>query len=219
MDVYFIPGLGANCKVFDDIELPEGFNRHYIEWLMPETNESLESYTLRMAEKIDLSSDFILVGYSFGGIIVQEMNKFLIPQKNILISTIKSKTEIPLLFRFGKRMEFADRFKMWSVIENKVFRDWAARFMYDLTPEQTEKYLTRTSTRYLHWSVKQILEWEPTIKCKNVYHIHGSKDQVFPVKNIRHAFTVENGHHLMLITMSRKVSLIIQQILTESIEQ
>lgn len=59
-------------------------------------------------KNIDTSEDFALLGLSFGGIIVQEMNRFLSPKKTILISTVKNHSELPKLMRWGGKLN-ADR--------------------------------------------------------------------------------------------------------------
>ncbi|NDW19876.1 hypothetical protein D0T53_13305 [Dysgonomonas sp. 216] len=141
MNIYFIPGLAANCKVFDRITLPEGYKRQYIEWLIPSEDESIEAYSRRMAKEINTQEAFILAGYSLGGIIIQEMNKFLKPQKSILISSIKGENEIPPLFRLGHRINFAQYFPVDSVIKNDKIVDFFARTIYGTKPEEASEYI------------------------------------------------------------------------------
>ena len=47
-NVYFISGMGASCKVFDKVQLPDSYKKIYIEWIMPEPEELLESYTKKI---------------------------------------------------------------------------------------------------------------------------------------------------------------------------
>ena len=74
--IYLLPGTAANSKIFDRIELPkERFELHFLEWILPtDKNESLEAYAGRMCKKIQHAKP-ILLGVSFGGILVQEMSK------------------------------------------------------------------------------------------------------------------------------------------------
>ena len=89
--VYFVPGLAANTKIFEHIKLNEAlFETHLLDWNIPTaTSESIENYAARMCEKIT-DENVILVGVSFGGIMVQEMSKHINSQKTIIISSIKS---------------------------------------------------------------------------------------------------------------------------------
>ena len=68
-----MPGLAASPKIFERIQLPEDtFEMHLLEWFLPEQNESLEAYAKRMTLKIKHENP-VLIGVSFGGILVQEM--------------------------------------------------------------------------------------------------------------------------------------------------
>src|SRR5690606_4307095 len=103
MKIYQVSGLGANEKAFKYLKINPEFETVYIPWLQPEELETLGNYAERMAAKIDTSEEFILMGLSFGGIIVQEMNRFLHPKLNILISTVKSREELPLFMKFSSK--------------------------------------------------------------------------------------------------------------------
>ena len=93
--VYFMPGLAASPTIFENIKLPEDqFEMHFLEWFLPNDKESIESYALRMTDKIQ-DENPVLVGVSFGGILVQEMAKHIKTQNVIIISSVKSNTEFP----------------------------------------------------------------------------------------------------------------------------
>src|SRR5690625_7569048 len=57
-------------------------------------------YVKRMAKGIKHEKT-ILIGVSFGGVIVQEMAKLLPIEKTIIISSVKSRREFPRYMRFG----------------------------------------------------------------------------------------------------------------------
>ncbi|MDU1903470.1 MAG: alpha/beta hydrolase [Dysgonomonas sp.] len=213
INVYFISGLGANCKVFDDLTLPEKYEKNYIEWLMPHPDDTLDEYTQKMAESIDTRQPFILIGYSFGGIIVQEMNKFLHPITTIIIASIKSEQEMPPLLRFGRKINFAEKFPFWSLAENKKVRERLTTLLYGVKNTVESEYISYTSPVYLKWAVGQILNWNPTFECKNIYHIHGTRDNTFPHKYIKNAILIKGGDHLMVFKRSKKISEILSRLL------
>ena len=81
ISVYFMPGLAASSLIFERIDLPqELFEVHFLDWELPVGEESLAEYAKRMSEKITAPNP-VLIGVSFGGILVQEMAAFLNPQK------------------------------------------------------------------------------------------------------------------------------------------
>ena len=102
--IYFMPGLAASSNIFEYIRLPNNkYELHFLEWLIPESDdESIEQYSKRLCEKVEHTNP-VLVGVSFGGIIVQEMSEFIQPDKIILISSIKNENEMPGRFLFLKK--------------------------------------------------------------------------------------------------------------------
>ena len=84
MKLYTISGLGADEKVLEKLTFNPEIEVVHIPWLIPEENEDFHHYVSRMANTIDHSEPFYLLGYSFGGIIVQEIHK-LKPAKRMVI--------------------------------------------------------------------------------------------------------------------------------------
>lgn len=214
-NVYFISGMSANCSVFDQIELPTGYSKQYIEWLMPDKEESLDSYTHRMAQDIDTSKSFILIGYSFGGIIVQEMNKFLSPLKTIIIASIKHETEAPTLIKVGRKLGLVDHLPTSFFKPNDYLSDFFAGYVYSTDSSVVSKYVSYTDAVYTKWSFSQMLNWKVTRPCADLYHIHGTRDQMFPIKHIVPTHTIKGGDHLMVIKHPRKISKAIVEILND----
>ena len=212
MKVYCLPGMCVNCKVFDKITLPESYEKIYIEWLPPD-EAPFEDYVRRMAAPIDTGEPFILAGYSMGGVIMQEMNRFLRPEKNILISSIKQKEEIPPLFHLAKKTRVNKNLPKQMFDVSTRISHLFAQLILSMDPEEIEYCVAYTSAEYLKWAIYHITEWEPESDCPNLYHIHGTKDYVFPFKQIQNAFTVEGGDHLMILRKAEEVNRIIAEIL------
>ena len=72
-----------------------------LEWELPIENESLTNYAKRISSKIT-HEDAVLVGVSFGGILVQEMEKHIKTRKTIIISSVKSNHEFPRKMKLAK---------------------------------------------------------------------------------------------------------------------
>lgn len=212
-NVYFISGITANCRVFDQLELPDGYNKIYIEWIIPDIDDTLAVYARKMAGSIDTTQPFILVGYSFGGIIIQEVNRFLNPLKNIIIASVKNLDEYPPLLRFGRKIKFAEKFPWWSLTDNQKIKDILARFVYQSRNIDMFEYVSYTDPVYMKWSVHQILCWKPGPDCPNLFHIHGTRDITFPHKYIKNAYLVERGDHLMVIKRPKQINTLLAEIL------
>jgi len=197
--VYFMPGMAANPSIFEYIKLPEDqFEIHWLEWIIPVVNETIESYAKRMLISI-AHKNSVLIGVSFGGIIVQEMGKFGDFKKIIVISSVKTKFELP------KRMKIARITGAYKMIPTQLLSNVEALAKYTFGKTVTKrvalykKYLSVSDKRYLDWAIKTVIFWDQEKTLPNVIHIHGEKDAVFPIKNINDCIVVKGGTHIMII--------------------
>lgn len=210
--VYLLPGTAANSSIFERIKLPESrFELHFLEWMMPvNKNESLEAYAKRMCQKI-MHKNPILLGVSFGGIVVQEMSKQMDCEKIVLISSIKNQGELPPFLKLVRRL------KMHRLLSNKFgssFEKWLDYFDGKKSKKNTErykKYLTFRNPVYLKWALDQAVNWKQKEKQKNTLHIHGNKDLVFPIRFVKGCDVIKNGSHVMVLTKAREISKILSE--------
>lgn len=213
--IYFMPGLAAGPEIFKKLTLDkEKYTFHYLKWIKPlHVEEKIDNYALRLSAKITEENP-VLVGVSFGGIMVQELAKFLNPRKVIIISSVKSPDELPQRFRFAKFTKIYKLFPI-KVIEN--FEDYTKYFLGKTLKKKADlykKYLYVRSKESLKWSIYNIIKWEQIKPIENIIHIHGSADTVFPIKNIKNAIEIKEGTHIMILTKAKKISKIIDEILT-----
>lgn len=103
-EVYLIPGLGADHRVFQYLDLSE-YVCHHVSWVDPAAHETIEQYAGRLAEQIK-SPDPILIGVSFGGVIAIEIAKQIKTGKVILISSARTHAEVPLYFKWLGKLGF-----------------------------------------------------------------------------------------------------------------
>jgi hypothetical protein len=202
-----MPGMAASSSIFERIQLPATvFEIHLLEWLLPEKEETIEHYAQRMAKKIT-HDNVILVGVSFGGILVQEMKPFVKPQKVIIISSVKSSLEYPRRFKIAKTT------KAYKLIPTKLMEniESLAKFPFGssfLTQrfKLYEKFLSVRDKVYLDWAIEQIINWKRTEFDPEIIHIHGDADEVFPPKYIKNYIPVKGGTHIMILSKYRWLS-------------
>ncbi len=200
--VYCVPGLAADVSIFEFIKLPEEFELYTIPWKMPLKEESLTEYAARFSKEVK-HTNAVLIGVSFGGIMVQEMSTFLNLRKLIVISSVKSRLEYPLRLQIMKKTKAYKLIPTTLIgkmkyLEQVVYGDVAKKIA-----QAYQKYLTVTNKEYLDWSIEKILEWKQEEASKNVIHIHGELDQVFPLKNIKNCIVVPKANHAMILRRSR----------------
>lgn len=201
--VYFMPGLAASSSIFERIVLPsESFEVFLLEWLQPELNESLSAYAKRMSEKV-VHENAVLIGVSFGGILVQEMAAFLNLKKLIIISSVKTRQEMPIRIKFAK-MTNAYKLLPTSLLNNveKLIK-YSFGDIINQKLKLYEKYLNIRNKEYLDWAIEQVVCWNRALPDPKVIHIHGELDEVFPAKNIKYFIPIKGGTHLMILNRFR----------------
>lgn len=210
-----MPGLAASPEIFENITLDkEIYELHYLKWVRPlAKEETIANYAMRLSENIK-HQNVILVGVSFGGIMVQEMSKFVDTEKVFLISSVKSHNEFPQHFKL------ASMSKLYKLFPTKIvsnFEDYAKFFLGKSLKKRAKiykKYLSERDELYLNWSIHNVLHWKQENAKEDIIHIHGTKDHVFPIKNISNCIEIEGGTHVMIITKAKKISKIIHKNLT-----
>jgi len=215
--VYFMPGMAARSSIFERIRLPTDiFEMHLLEWVLPNKNESLKEYAKRMAKNIK-NENVILVGVSFGGILVQEMKPFVNPKKVIIISSVKSNAEL------SRSMKIAKTTKAYKLIPTKLFEniELLAKFTFGSSilkqkVKLYEKFLSVRDKVYLDWAIEQIINWDRTEIDTEIIHIHGDADEVFPIKQIKKCIQVKGGTHIMIITKYRWLNENLPKIMLEN---
>lgn len=196
-----MPGLAASPTIFERIQLPTDlFEMHLLEWEIPFEQESLQAYAKRMAQKVT-HENVVLVGVSFGGILVQEMKAFLQPKKVIIISSVKANTEFPRRFKIAKTT------KAYKLIPTQLFENIESLMKFSFGSSIIkqrlvlyEKFLAVRNKHYLDWSIEQIINWERKDIDPEIIHIHGDADEVFPPKYIKEFIPVKGGTHIMILT-------------------
>ncbi|MEP1489591.1 MAG: alpha/beta hydrolase [Algibacter sp.] len=197
--VYLMPGMAASPLIFEHIKLPEDqFQIHLLEWFIPLEEESISDYALRMCKCIK-HDNIVLLGVSFGGVLVQEMSKHIHLRKLIIVSSVKSMHELP------KHMLIAKATKAYKLVPTQLASniDVLEKYAYgELVTKRIElykKYLSVNDSRYLNWALKNMVCWSQEESNPKLIHIHGDNDKVFPIKNIENCITLKNGTHIAII--------------------
>ena len=201
VNLYCMPGMAASPKIFEFISLPKPFKIHLLSWIPPLKEESLTDYAIRMCERVTHNNP-ILLGVSFGGVLVQEMSKYLPGCKVVIVSSIKSKDELPLSMKMAKKTN-AHKLLPMQWINNL---DNLSLFVFGEGIKKRlalyQKYLSERNPDYLSWAIDSLVNWDKTEVSKNIIHIHGEKDTVFPIKNLSHPFIKIKGGHAAIITQA-----------------
>lgn len=210
--IYFVPGLAASPEIFEFLQFSEEeFELHFLEWILPlSEKETIEHYAKRMCDLV-IEENPVLIGVSFGGIMVQEMSKFLQPKKVIIISSVKSRDELSKALKLLRKLRIYKLFPS-KIIENiETFSFFAFGETSKTRLKLYKKYFSVRDQKYLNWSIYNVLYWEQIKPLENVLHIHGTDDAIFSYKYIKNCIPVENGTHIMIINKAKTISKIISE--------
>ena len=196
-----MPGMAASPKIFEYLKLPKNFEIHLLSWIPPLKDEPLTNYAKRMCQRV-VHKNPILLGVSFGGILVQEMAKHIFVKKIIIISSIKAKEELPLPMIVAKRTN-VHKLLPTKLIENI---EYLTIFAFGKGIKKRvalyHKYLSERNSEYLNWAINALVNWDQNKFSDKLIHIHGDSDTVFPVKNLINPYFKIKGGHAVIITES-----------------
>jgi pimeloyl-ACP methyl ester carboxylesterase len=210
-NIYIISGLGADKRVFQLIDF-QNYNPIFIDWISPLKNESIENYATRMSEQI-LDEKPILMGLSFGGMMIMEIAKQRETEKIILFSSAKTRNELPFYFRWigalGLHKIVPTRLLKWP----NGFSNWIFGANFPFEKGILKIILTETEVNYLSWSVNAIMRWKNTEIPNNVTHIHGTKDHILPIRFVKADIQIQDGGHFMLLNKTEEINLLLKDLL------
>lgn len=213
MNVYFISGIGADYRYFTHVRLPDGFEARHIHWIEPLAREPLPDYAFRLTQQIDTSQPFVLVGLSLGGILSVEIAKRIPPVCTILISSIPLSAQMPPYYKI------AGALKLGRLVPATLLKI-AAIAKHSLTmPGAQNRRLTRQTiwdgdNRFIRWGLNAVLEWQNEVVPQPLFHLHGTKDEVFPFHRTTPTHGIPKGGHMFLMSRPDTVNRILAEILS-----
>lgn len=205
MQVYFISGLGADKTVFQLLDLSY-CTPVFIDWIKPLDNEPLQHYALRLKEHYQMPADAVIVGLSFGGMLATEIAKQFPGTQVILLSSSKTKNEIPRLYRAGNYLPL---YKWLPGNIQRLFMRLMEKSFGIRSIQGKEIYrnvIKRADIAFNSWAIWALLHWDNTIVPSSIVHIHGTADKILFYKNITANITVKAGGHLMVIEDAAEIS-------------
>lgn len=186
----------------------EGYNVIHIDWILPLENETLQNYALRISENIK-DENAILIGLSFGGILSVEISKIKKFKKVFLLSSAKTKFEIPFYYRFLGKLN------LLRIIPSSILkRVNSLTYLVFGAKTNAEKSLLEdivrnTDERFLKWALHQIMNWKNENYSENIFHIQGDSDLILPHIFVKYDYLIKSGTHFMTLNHSKEIETII----------
>lgn len=209
-DVYFISGLGADWRLFQYLDLT-GIRPHFVRWITPLKNESWENYAQRLLAQIPAPHP-ILIGMSMGGMMAIEISKLIPVRQVILISSAKTRHEIPPYFRllriFRGHEWCSYRLLTWLGLQ---IGGWLFGATGKIERQLLKEIIHDTDETFFRWAWHRVASWKNTDVGDHTLHLHGNRDHMLPISYVKPDHVIEGGTHLMVLSKAEEITAIIQQ--------
>jgi pimeloyl-ACP methyl ester carboxylesterase len=211
--VYFISGLGADKRSFGFLDL-SFCEPVYIQWLPPNSKETLAEYAERLFKLIN-DEEATIVGLSFGGMLATEMAKHHPKTKVIIISSAKTYKEIPGYLRFWRMMPVYNYFpeKRMKSSGGVILRILGARGAEQKKVQH--EIIQASNPAFTRWAMDAIVKWNNTTIPENVIHIHGMADRLLPYRYLKAHHVIDGGEHVMIMDKAAEVSALLKRLIND----
>ncbi|GAC1302134.1 MAG: hypothetical protein NVSMB24_06200 [Mucilaginibacter sp.] len=210
--IFLIPGLGADTRVYNNIDLHD-HEVICVDWIEPNKTDTLSTYAQKLIHQYHITPKSVVIGNSLGGMIAVEIAKIIPLARVILISSIKTTDEEPRYFTFYRSVPF------YKLLPGKLFTSMGF-MLKPLLGKMNEgdawlfsDMLKNSSPKFLKWGMRAALAWDNKIIPPNLYHITGDDDRIFPVKRIKNATIVKGGSHSMIFNKAKEINKLLKTIL------
>jgi pimeloyl-ACP methyl ester carboxylesterase len=210
--IYRIPGMGADKRLFSEIQPITGFEFVDLEWQPFPKIKTLKDYAKEITKQIDTSKPFSLMGVSMGGMVCSELADILNPEKVVIISSAKTSNEIPPMF---KRLNFLGVTRLLNAERINYIIGNSSKFFGAMNKEQRKLFYQMADNidiDFIVWSIKAILNWEKKKASSKIIHIHGTKDFVLPFEHVNPTHVIEKGDHMMVWNKSSQINQLLKDI-------
>jgi pimeloyl-ACP methyl ester carboxylesterase len=215
MDVYLLPGLGADHRLFGHLVLP-GHALHYLDRPEVPAGSTMADIARLLASRVNAQVPHALVGVSMGGMEAQELAALTHPRKVVLISSWKGPQEMPAHLKL-LRGTHPERLlsKIFMQGSLPVIR-WQMGVEKPEEVQLLDSFLQMTSLEQLRVQISACLHWEgPAQPVPGLVHLHGDRDRLMPLSNIQGAQIVKGGGHFMVFSHGAEVSALVAKALEE----
>ena len=150
---------------------------------------------------------------TLGGMVAVEIAKIASPVAVVVISSAKTRSELPPRYRILKWLPlhriFGGRFyKATGQVARPIFEPDSRE-----DDEVFAEMLRDKDPRFMRRSIDCIVTWENGTVPPGVVHIHGDRDHTIPARNVRDAIIVEGGSHVMVFTRGAEISALVNRCL------
>jgi len=213
--IIFFSGMGGDEHAFQYLDLGDIIPVH-VPWQDPEPEETFPHYVLRLSADVAIKPTDILLGLSMGGLAVQEVAAAFPVKSVILISSLRSGETLQPLFTAAQNLHLV------NLVQKDLLRTTIVAGAKLLKPMLQERkkvildMLDQFSGTYYKWAMNAVLNWKGANVSCPLFHVHGDKDELFPISLVKDATIIKGGNHLMITAKAEEVSAVVRGFIQRS---
>lgn len=215
---FYISGLGSNHLVYEHlVDFDE--LRIMIQWEEPIRDESLESYCGRIIDSYEIRQEDIVIGYSFGGVIAQQIAGLLAMDEVILISSFRTKHDLKTFLDRALKLKLH---RLLLELNLFLISELVVNFLHcgsAQTKTLMKEMIRKSNAQLISWSLDRIFELElPILGPKTkICNIIGDSDELVKTWENNSTYVIHNGNHLMVYDCAPQLSAVLDRILDNSV--
>lgn len=209
MRIYCLSGLGADERIYAKLKI-RGAELVHVPWPEYDEHDELPCYAQKVSALIK-EDDPVIMGVSLGGMIGVEISKMRPVKKLILISSAKTRSEMPPDGNFFN----------W-LMKSRIVPAFAYKMPSDMMMERfgaecdEDEYLLRailkdSDGKFMKWAMRAVMLWRNEDCPAAVVHIHGRQDKMIPPDRVHAGYWIEDGGHMMVYNRAKEISHIIEK--------
>ncbi len=211
--IFLFTGLGADQNAFSQLKISESHIAIQVKWLPANSKENLNHYCKRLIQHYNILTSDILIGLSFGGIVVTEISKQLHVKLSILISSASTRQELPLFFSIAGLLNLDKLISQGLLNQPSSFKYYLFGLKTQNQKQLFDKIVSASDKVFVRWAIHQITHWKNRTRPPKLYKIHGTADRIIPIHKSSTDFIIEGGSHFMTWENADEISGIINFLL------
>jgi pimeloyl-ACP methyl ester carboxylesterase len=156
-----------------------------------------------------------MIGLSFGGMIAMEVAKLISTGKIIVISSAKTKNEIPSYYRLAGLLGLDRLISTRWFLKPGLITFWIFSLKTATQKKLFSEMLLDADPKFIKWAIGRLARWKNMNVAERVVHIHGRSDRVLPARFVKPTVLIENGGHFMIVDRAKELSVIIRKVLED----
>jgi surfactin synthase thioesterase subunit len=168
---------------------------------------------LRLAEKIETNTPFVIIGLSMGGMIASEISRQYKPVINIIISSVPVASQLPPYMRSSGGLKIHDMIPIGLLKSAAIMK---RLFSVDSAEDKLilKQMIEESDESFIRWGMNAISTWKNAEEPLAYIHIHGNRDIILPMRYTKPTHIISKGGHFMIMNHAKEINQILKKTLS-----